>query len=353
LGMSGQNSYYRKKESMGLLTDLSIDLSRRFGKPPQLAISGHIGRPKRVLVFPAQADGEVLWSLPALRALKKHYPDSLLSLMLDENRRSLWHFDDEVDEIIDYRPQLLKGRGSAEFKKLRGLIRSRRFDLLLNLNYRSWPLADYLFYRSVPGLRCGVFSPGGYPFKNVMIRQDNLPQDEVRRNLSMLGFLGLEAAGHPIVWPRVVDAEGRREFKERLRGEGLQKGQQLVALDASAFKKTGLESFLKQAQKHPNLKLMLINPGPEYQAAPPAGALLLNSLATVELADALSFAKAFIGIKNDLFSLACLLKVPCLISASQPERGMPEEGEILQIVRFKRRPEFPQSHALKMLEALT
>ena len=138
---------------MGLYTDLSIDLSRRFGKPPQLPLAKHISRPKRVLIFPAQAEGEVLWSLPAIRALRKHYADSLLSLMLDEGRRSLWHFDDEVDEIIDYRPQLLKGRGGAEFKRLKGLIKSRRFDLLLNLNYRDCPLTDYLFYQTVPGIR--------------------------------------------------------------------------------------------------------------------------------------------------------------------------------------------------------
>ncbi|MBI5805602.1 hypothetical protein HZA73_06105 [candidate division TA06 bacterium] len=337
---------------MGLYTDLSIDLSRRFGKPPQLPLAKHIGRPKRVLIFPAQAEGEVLWSLPVIRALRKHYADSLLSLMLDEGRRSLWHFDDEVDEIIDYRPQLLKGRGSAEFKRLKGLIKSRRFDLLLNLNYRDCPLTDYLFYQTVPGLRCGAFFKDGYPFKNVMIRQENLPADEARRNFAMLGFLGLEAAGHPIVWPKLVDAEGRREFKERLRVEGLQKGQQLIALDAAAFKRQPLEIFLRQAQKHYSLKLMLINPGPELQSANPSGVLLLNSLATVELADALSFAKAFIGVKNDLFSLACLLKVPCLISAHQGERGMPEPGESLQIVEFKHKPEFPQSHALKMLEAL-
>ncbi|MDO9026984.1 MAG: hypothetical protein Q7U87_03790 [bacterium] len=337
---------------MGLYTDLSIDLSRRFGKPPQLPLAKHIGRPKRVLIFPAQAEGEVLWSLPAIRALRKHYADSLLSLMLDEGRRSLWHFDDEVDEIIDYRPQLLKGRGSAEFKRLKGLIKSRRFDLLLNLNYRDCPLTDYLFYQTVPGLRCGAFSKDGYPFKNVMIRQENLPADEARRNFAMLGFLGLEAAGHPIVWPKLVDAEGRREFKERLRVEGLQKGQQLIALDAAAFKRQSLENFLRQAQKHSNLKLLLINPGPELQSTNPTGVLLLNSLSTVELADALSFAKAFIGVKNDLFSLAYLLKVPCLISAHQGERGMPEPGESLQIVEFKHKVEFPQSHALKMLEAL-
>ncbi|MDO9390859.1 MAG: hypothetical protein Q7U71_03690 [bacterium] len=337
---------------MGLYTDLSIDLSRRFGKPPQLPLAKHISRPKRVLIFPAQAEGEVLWSLPAIRALRKHYADSLLSLMLDEGRRSLWHFDDEVDEIIDYRPQLLKGRGSAEFKRLKGLIKSRRFDLLLNLNYRDCPLTDYLFYQTVPGLRCGAFSKDGYPFKNVMIRQENLPADEARRNFAMLGFLGLEAAGHPIVWPKLVDAEGRREFKERLRVEGLQKGQQLIALDAAAFKRQSLENFLRQAQKHSSLKLMLINAGPELQSANPSGVLLLNSLSTVELADALSFAKAFIGVKNDLFSLACLLKVPCLISAHQGERGMPEPGESLQIVEFKHKVDFPQSHALKMLEAL-
>jgi len=337
---------------MGLFTDLSIDFSRRFGRPPRLPIAKHISLPKRVLIFPAQAEGEVLWTLPALRALRKHYSDSLLSLMLDESRRSLWHFDDEVDEIIDYRPQLLKGRGSAEFKRLKGLIKSRRFDLLLNLNYQDCPLTDYLFYQTIPGLKYGAFSQGGYPFKNVMIRQENLPADEIQRNFAMLTFLGLETGGHPIVWPRLVDAEGRREFKERLRVEGLQKGQQLIALDAAAFKRQSLESFLRQAQKHSSLKLLLINPGAELQSANPSGVLLLNSLSTVELADALSFAKAFIGIKNDLFSLAYLLKVPCLISARQGERGMPEPGESLQIVSFKHKVEFPQSHALKMLEAL-
>jgi ADP-heptose:LPS heptosyltransferase len=337
---------------MGLWTDLAIDTARRFGRAPALSFGRLLKKPGRVLIFPAQGEGEVLWSLPALRALRRYYSDSLLCLMLDEKRRSLWHFDDEVDEIIDFRPELLKGSRSPEFKRLLKLIKSRQFQLLVNLDYRSDRLLDYMFYKSVSGLRLGVASGEGFPFKNFMVRDRDLPTDEALRNLALLRFLGIEANEHHLSWPRLVDAEGRREFKERLKLEGLQRGQMLWAIDAAPWKPAQLSDFLKKAERHSALKLMLVNPPEVLGSMSTNSRFVLNSAAVVELAEALSFAKAFIGIKNDLFSIAYLLKVPCLIAARDGERGLPQTGESLQIVPCKGKLEFPKSHAEKMLQAL-
>jgi ADP-heptose:LPS heptosyltransferase len=337
---------------MGLWTDLAIDAARRFGRTPAVSYGQLLGRPGRVLIFPAQGDGEVLWALPALRALRRHYSDSLLCLMLDEQRRSLWHFDDEVDEIIDFRPELLKGCRSPEFKRLNKMIKSRQFKLLVNLDYRSHRLMDYLFYKSVPGLRLGPASSDGFPFKNFMVRERDLLVDEALRNLALIKFLGVNADEHHLSWPRLVDAEGRREFRERLKLEGLQRGQMLWAIDAAPWKPAQLSDFLNKAGRHPGLKLMLINPPPELHLSAGHQPMVLNSTAVVEQAEALSFAKAYIGVKNDLFSIAYLLKVPCLIAARQGERGLPQTGESLQIVDYKGKPEFPRAHAEKMLQAL-
>jgi ADP-heptose:LPS heptosyltransferase len=332
---------------VGLRTDLAIDWSRRFGRRDQQPFTQVIGRPQRVLCFPAQADGELLMALPAIKALRRHYDDSLLVLLVDDRKRNLWWFDDEVDEIIDFRPDQLRGSGSREFKRLRSIIRQKEFDLLVDLDHRRHDLLSYLFYRSRIKVRFGAQFDGDFPFKNFAVRAAGLPDDEIERNNAMISQLGARRYEHFIHWPRPMINEGKREFKERFQHDiG---GRQAVAVEAGVWKSRELLEFLRAADALPGIQLILLNLSEPLPAQQRNAPLVYNSLSTVELAEILRHCQAFIGTKNDDFSIAYFLKVPSLIAVTQDASGLPAADENVIISTCKRRLVFPLQQAMALL----
>jgi ADP-heptose:LPS heptosyltransferase len=316
---------------LSLFTALAINLSRRYGRQKPVDFTGALKKPGRILCFPAQDDGELLCAIPAIRALRKHYRDSLLTLLIDEDKRGLWHFDNEVDEVIDFRPRLVKGLASKESRRLKRIFRQRRFDLLLDLNYRPLENLSYLFFRSGIEVRYGQETGRDYPFKNFIIKAGTLSADEPTRSLDIIKPLGAQVSGHHPAWPKLVGLEGKREFRERLKEEGLKKGQAVLALDGSHWKKKNFEKTLRALTKNPHLKLIVINPAEKTPEQDLSGQTVMNSPSSAETAEALSQTRGFIGSKNDVFSIAYMLKVPSLITAKPHSRGLPLAGELLQI----------------------
>lgn len=336
---------------MGLLTDLRIDWHRRFGRRPPQAFTRVLEAPRRVLCCPAQADGELLMALPAIRALRRHYDDSLLVLLIDDRKRNLWWFDDEVDEIIDFRPDQLRGVRSREFRRLARLIGQKQFDLLVDLDHRPHQLLSYLLARAGIAVRFGVRFPGDEPFKNFAIRPAGLPADEVERNTAMVRQLGARRAEHFIHWPRPMISEGKREFRDRFQQDLA--GGTAVAVEAGVWRRGELPRFLREAAAFPAIRPILLNLAEPLEAAGPAQPIVYNSLSTVELAEILRHCQAFIGAKNDDFSIAYFLKVPTLVAVAKDERGLPAPDENVTIVRCRGRLEFPHGQARQLLADLS
>jgi hypothetical protein len=332
---------------MGALTDLRIDWHRRFGRRELLPFSQVLRSPQRILCFPAQDDGELLMALPAIKALRRHYDDSLLVLLVDDRKRNLWWFDDEVDEIIDFRPDQLKGAHSREFNRLQRLIGQKQFDLLIDLDHRPHQLLSYLFYRSKIAVRFGARFADDEPFKNFTMRPASLPADEIERNNAMIRQLGARRYEHFIHWPRPMINEGKREFRERFQHDLA--ARQAVAVEAGVWKAGELRQFLRAAGAWPGIQLILLNLPGTLEPAPGAKPIVYNSLSTVELAEILRHCQAFIGTKNDDFSIAYFLKVPALIAVPKDEHGLPAPDENVTITRCKGRLEFPLAQAKQLL----
>jgi ADP-heptose:LPS heptosyltransferase len=330
-----------------MLTDLRIDWDRRFGRREPLPFSQVLRAPQRILCFPAQGDGELLMALPAIKALRRHYDDSLLVLLVDDRKRSLWWFDDEVDEIIDFRPDQLKGARSREFRRLMRLIGQKQFDLLVDLDHRPHPLLSYLFYRARIAARFGARFGGEEPFKNFCLRPSGLPADEIERNNAMIRHLGARRYEHFIHWPRPMISEGKREFRERFQHDLA--ARQAVAVEAGVWKAGELRQFLRAAEAYPGIQMILLNLSQPLEPAPVAKPIVYNSLSTVELAEILRHCQAFIGTKNDDFSIAYFLKVPALVAVAKDEQGLPAADENVAIVRCRGRLEFPLPQAKQLL----
>lgn len=334
---------------MGLLTSLAVGAGRRFSGQKAVNFLDVLRKPQRILCHPAQGDGELLLAIPAIRAIRKHYRDSVLTLLLDEGRRGLWHFDTEADQVIDFHPERIKGPASGEAGRLRRLLSSHRFDLLIDLNYQPMELMSYLLSRCGIPVRYGQETGNDYPFKNFLVKGQSLPGDEALRSLGLIKAMGAYSGQHP-AWPRLVGLEGKREFREKLKEQGLKRGQSILVLDAGLWKRKNLEVSLGFLSRDHRLRLAVLNPPPGLAAG--ENLTLIDPASWAETAEVLAQARGYIGCKNDLFSMAYIQKVPCLITASPHSRGLPAAGEHL-LIRPGRLPfELEQGELEEFLEKI-
>ena len=99
--------------------------------PPQMGAQSaakFASAPKRVLIKEANWLGDVVMSLPALRALRRTFPASRLSVLIKRELASFFDGSSWIDEVIPYKlsPGL---RGLLERPSIVREIRARHFDL--------------------------------------------------------------------------------------------------------------------------------------------------------------------------------------------------------------------------------
>jgi ADP-heptose:LPS heptosyltransferase len=338
---------------MGMLTSMVLAFSRGASARGTVDFTRVLKHPKKVLCLPAQEDGELLLALPAIRSLRRHCREAMLALLVSEHKRGLWRLDDEVDEVIEFRPELLKGVSSSEFKRLSGILGHRHFDLAIDLSYRPRALWSYLIHQARPAVFAGAQSVQTDKYRNLVVRNVSLPADEVQRNLAMLRVLGISYEGHAAIWPRLADSEGKREFRERLRADGLRRHQNILAVDAAPFDQRQLAEFLDTACQNQAMSVMLFDGTPLPETKREGSVIRLESPSAAEAAEALACAHGFIGVKNDLFSMAYLLRVPSVITVPDGTQGLPAAGPLLALVPHKGRPSFPRPASLKLMDDIS
>ncbi|HEY6300525.1 MAG TPA: glycosyltransferase family 9 protein, partial [Candidatus Binatus sp.] len=84
--------------------------------------------PERILVKELNWLGDVVMSLPALRAIRRVWPNAHLAVLIKKELASFFDGARWIDEVIPYSV----GRGLSGFfdrRRIVGEIRSRRFDL--------------------------------------------------------------------------------------------------------------------------------------------------------------------------------------------------------------------------------
>lgn len=104
--------------------------------------------PQRILVKEVNWLGDVVMSLPALRAIRRAFPDARLSVLIKSDLASFFDGATWIDEVIAYRV----GRslsGLADRRHVVAEIRSRRFDLAI-LFPRSFESAFWTTLARVP-----------------------------------------------------------------------------------------------------------------------------------------------------------------------------------------------------------
>jgi len=161
---------------------------------------------QKILVLRLSAVGDVIRTLPAVKALKEHRPSSFITWIVEEPSRALLESQPEVDEVILFpRKRWTRGIKSlkgiwATFGEMRGFVkdlRRRKFDIVLD--FHGILKSGVLSFLSGSPKRIGYdrrsTKEGNFLFSNVKAM---LPQHKVsrfQRNLALLKGMGVEVEG--------------------------------------------------------------------------------------------------------------------------------------------------------------
>jgi lipopolysaccharide heptosyltransferase I len=161
---------------------------------------------QKILVLRLSAVGDVIRTLPAVKALKEHYPSLSITWVVEEPSQAFLESQPEIDEVILFpRNRWTQGvkslrRMSGTIGEMRGFItslRKRRFDVVFD--FHGILKSGLLSLLSGSPKRIGYdrrsTKEGNFLFSNVKVK---LPKERVsrfQRNLSLLKGIGLEVEG--------------------------------------------------------------------------------------------------------------------------------------------------------------
>ncbi|MEA3560218.1 MAG: lipopolysaccharide heptosyltransferase II [Candidatus Omnitrophota bacterium] len=103
----------------------------------------------RILIFEVNWRGDVLFSTPAIRAIRKKYPDSFITALVVPRCREILEQNPNIDEIVIYNEH--RGHRSLLGKlSLIRQLRRRQFDLAF-IFHRSFTRALMIYLAGIPG----------------------------------------------------------------------------------------------------------------------------------------------------------------------------------------------------------
>lgn len=157
----------------------------------------------KILILRLSAVGDVIRTLPAVKALKEYSPSSFITWIVEEPSRTFLESQPEVDEVILFpRKKWTKG-----MKSIRGIgetlremwefiigLRKRKFDVVLD--FHGILKSGLLSFLSGSPKRIGynrrATREGNFLFSNIKVE---LPKERInrfQRNLALLRGMGLE-----------------------------------------------------------------------------------------------------------------------------------------------------------------
>src|SRR3954464_14815782 len=86
-------------------------------------------KPERVLVKEVNWLGDIVMSLPALRAVRKAFPKAHLGVLVKQELASFFEGSGWIDEIIPYKVRKGFLKGLSDRGRIAGDLRARKFDL--------------------------------------------------------------------------------------------------------------------------------------------------------------------------------------------------------------------------------
>ncbi|HTM02973.1 MAG TPA: glycosyltransferase family 9 protein [Vicinamibacterales bacterium] len=187
-----------------------------------------------ILLVRLRLIGDVVFTTPVIRALRRHYPDARLTYVVEPSAAPILHGNPNLTDIIVIPRRRGLGRLADDLAIGRDL-RRRHFDLAIDLH--GGPRAAWLTWASGAPRRIGYVTAGrSWMYTDRVERAPDLgPRHAVENQWDLLTPLGIEAPapGRDAV-AMAPDAAAARRVDERLRLAGITSDHPLVIIHVSA-----------------------------------------------------------------------------------------------------------------------
>ncbi len=184
----------------------------------------------RILVIRPDRLGDVILSTPVFEAIKKHYPDSFLAVMVRREHVPILRGLPFVDELLVYDPQTLHA-GISGFFRLFQKIRKGRFRMAIVLQSQI-RIAWAVFLAGIR-YRIGPLSKlHSFLLFNRGVRQgrSRVEMHETDYNLQLLRRLGIRTGTRSIQPSVSISDETKKQGRAWLEAQGWNSAQPLVVI---------------------------------------------------------------------------------------------------------------------------
>jgi lipopolysaccharide heptosyltransferase II len=230
----------------------------------------------KVLLIRLRLIGDVVFTTPVIRALKRALPDAQISYLVEREAASVVAGNPHLAEVIVI-PRTRGLSRLAEDARLAARLRRRRFDLVIDMH--GGPRSSLLTLATGAPQRIGYRIPGRtWMYTRAVARPRELrPRHSVLNQWDLLHAIEGVNAGVPdpsrdaVEMPLRADVDARVE--RRLAAAGVLPGHELIVVHVSAgnpFRRWPIESFVElavQLAAANSRRRILLTSGPSEQAA--------------------------------------------------------------------------------------
>jgi lipopolysaccharide heptosyltransferase II len=227
----------------------------------------------RVLIVRLREIGDVVFTTPAVRALRERHPEAHLAYLVEPAAAPIVARNPHIDDVI-VAPRVRGLAGLRAEAALVGRLRAGRYDVVID--FHGGPRASLLTWLSGAPVRIGYDVVGrSWMYTRRIARPRALrPRHSVENQADLLAAVDIapgDAARFPVEMP--VDADAVRAVAARLATQGVDAGHRIIVMHVSAgnpFRRWPLASFAAVAVSLANrdpARRIVVTSGPSEQAA--------------------------------------------------------------------------------------
>ncbi len=181
------------------LLNLVIRGARALHPSGVVPISETLRRPNGILLMPSESLGDVLHALPAIRALRRAFPDTRIAVMARPTASDLLVDTPGLDEVILCYPLEHPSNWKA-FRRTVSEVRSRGFDTLFSLDDHADRVKSLVGYLSGAKVRVAFRNDHEDGLFNIVVDPPAQDPYMATRNLALVHAVGIDTAGIDTCW---------------------------------------------------------------------------------------------------------------------------------------------------------
>jgi ADP-heptose:LPS heptosyltransferase len=224
----------------------------------------------KILLVRLREIGDVVFTTPALRAVRQRFPDASISYLVEPLAAPVLAANVHIDELI------VTPRGSLTADVRLGLhLRARRYDLAID--FHGGPRASLLTWLSAARQRVGYAVRGRAWMYTVRVDRPRRlrPRHAVENQWDLLTAIGLPPPGReadPVEMP--VEPRAAAQVAGKLRAAGIVGTERLLVIHVSAgnpFRRWPRDAFAETAAtiagRHADVRVIVVSGPSEREAA--------------------------------------------------------------------------------------